>query len=82
MGGSAHKVLRTLEAWLQCVYHVFRNFRKPCSRAYPGLLSRKSVLHCIAASRQYGSWSHASVTALAIVKLLTASLRPMNAIVV
>ena len=36
MGGSAHKVCPTLEAWLQCVYHVFRNFRRALFQSLPG----------------------------------------------
>ena len=48
MGGSAHKVWRTLEAWLQCVYHVFRNFRRALFRSLPGPAFKKEhlALYC------------------------------------
>ena len=44
MGGSAHKVWPTLEAWLQCVYHVFRNFRRALFQCLPGPTFKKERL--------------------------------------
>ena len=42
--GSAHKVWPTLEAWLQCVYHVFRDFRRALFHCLPGLAFKKECL--------------------------------------
>ena len=44
LGGSAHKVWPTLEAWLQCVYHVFRNFRSSLLQSLPGSAFKKECL--------------------------------------
>ena len=44
MGGSAHKVWRTLVGWLQCVYHVFRKAKRALSQSLPGPVFKKQRL--------------------------------------